>query len=419
MAARLHSGFSRELLTGRQILYTYCMQYRRPAFTLIELLVVIAIIGILSVLVVTQLGNSSIKARNATAQSDIAEMGKAVESFRVDDTSLNQVVSNVPGSIDTLNGATGNISQIFTGTQAVNGASSTYAASVSKTPSTAYTYRYVASGTPAAATASARQLVGAGAGQPLYALCTNLVNAVQPYYCAADGSGAGPSAADQVLAAQGLGNLSAAATNGLAAWYKLDESGTKAVASDSSGSGNNGTLTNFTFNGTTNGWVTGKIGNGLLFNGSNDYVTANVPSSTYANAFTWSLWINQKSSQLGGGIMTQGGSSYFNLYTSGQFIRFQIGNPPINVDTTGNTINTNAWNHIVATYDPSLGSNQMKMYINGTFNGQSTNTSLGGAGSSLRIGNYGAYFNGSIDDVRVYNRALAANEVQQLYQGTL
>jgi len=47
------------------------MQYRRPAFTLIELLVVIAIIGILSALVVTQLGASQIKARNATAQSDI------------------------------------------------------------------------------------------------------------------------------------------------------------------------------------------------------------------------------------------------------------------------------------------------------------------------------------------------------------
>ena len=107
---------------------------RRHAFTLIELLVVIAIIGILSTLVVTQLGASQIKARNATAQSDIAEMGKVVDSFRTDDVASGTVVSNPPsGTVDTLSGTSGTLTSLFTGTQNVQGL--TYAALVQKTPS--------------------------------------------------------------------------------------------------------------------------------------------------------------------------------------------------------------------------------------------------------------------------------------------
>ena len=82
------------------------MPYRRPAFTLIELLVVIAIIGIVASLVVTQLGDSRRKARNAQSQSDISGMGKAVESFRNDDASSDGVVSNLPNSVDSLKGTT-------------------------------------------------------------------------------------------------------------------------------------------------------------------------------------------------------------------------------------------------------------------------------------------------------------------------
>ncbi len=397
------------------------MQYRRPAFTLIELLVVIAIIGILSALVITQLGNSSIKARNATAQSDIAEMGKAVESFRVDDTSLNQVVSNVPGSVDTLNGATGNMSQLFTGTQAVNGSSSTYAASVSKTPSTAYTYRYVASGTPAAATASARQLVGAGAGQPLYALCTNLVNAATPYFCAADGSGAGPSGGDQVLAAQGLGNLSAAATNGLAAWYKLDESGTAAVASDSSGNGNNGSLANFTFDGTTNGWVNGKFGKALLFKGSSDYVNIPASSSFTITSYSFSAWI--KTTNAGSGrrrIFTMQPGPYRLMALKNNLL--EVGDSDAGILTTkGIPLNDGLWHSVVVTKNAGV---EFDWYVDGVNIGTqpTTNSSTFSPGGRIYIATYDMFneiFTGSIDDLRIYGRALSANEVQQLYQGTL
>ena len=144
------------------------MHNRCPAFTLIELLIVIAVIGILATLVIVQTSDSNRKARNASAQSDIAQMGKAVESFRIEDVASGQVISNSSGSIDQQGGGRSDFPTLFTGTQ--NVAALTYAVAVSKTPGPPYVYRYVAPGTQAGQTG--RQLVKGAANQPTYALCT-------------------------------------------------------------------------------------------------------------------------------------------------------------------------------------------------------------------------------------------------------
>ena len=73
------------------------------------------------------------------------------------------------------------------------------------------------------------------------------------------------------------------------------------------------------------------------------------------------------------------------------------------------------WSHVVVTYD---GSNA-KWYKDGAFMGMSAMTgNLVQRQSSLKMGNDAANsqpYKGALDDVRIYNRALTATEVQQLY----
>jgi hypothetical protein len=101
----------------------------------------------------------------------------------------------------------------------------------------------------------------------------------------------------------------------------------------------------------------------------------------------------------------------------GQFKIINNGTPYIASATTD--INDNQWHYLVGTYDGST----MKCYVDGSLEG--TNTSFSGnlpvRIGDLRIGaDYdttpGNFFNGSIDEVRVYNRALSAAEVGDLYR---
>ncbi|NUM52000.1 MAG: LamG domain-containing protein, partial [Flavobacteriales bacterium] len=80
-----------------------------------------------------------------------------------------------------------------------------------------------------------------------------------------------------------------------------------------------------------------------------------------------------------------------------------------------------SWYHVAGTYNKATG--EQKLYVNG----QLVNTRIHPAGntvvpltwySDMRIGhsmNGNSYFNGKIDDVRLYNKALTNQEVQDLY----
>ena len=70
------------------------------------------------------------------------------------------------------------------------------------------------------------------------------------------------------------------------------------------------------------------------------------------------------------------------------------------------------WNHIVLTYDRNAGSAQQKLYVNGALAAQGTLTEAITTNSNdLKIGT----FNGSIDEVRIYNRSLSAQEISAHY----
>ena len=95
-----------------------------------------------------------------------------------------------------------------------------------------------------------------------------------------------------------------------------------------------------------------------------------------------------------------------------------------NCSTTGRLIQTgvpfaSGWQHFVYTIDPATG---MKVYKNGvldiskpsasSFNNRNKNLWIGGGWDAS---NAWFYFQGSIDDIRLYDRELSAVEVQQLY----
>jgi len=84
-----------------------------------------------------------------------------------------------------------------------------------------------------------------------------------------------------------------------------------------------------------------------------------------------------------------------------------------------------SWHHIVGTYDKNLGSHQIKIYKDGVRYGRDTYTasittntqplSIGGVGSESIVG--WCSWNGTIDEVAIYNKALSADEIKKNYLG--
>ncbi len=188
------------------------------------------------------------------------------------------------------------------------------------------------------------------------------------------------------------------ATDGLVGWWKFDE-GSGMVANDSSGNGNDGNLTN----GPT--WVSGKIGGALSFDGVDDFVDINSLSSP--TTLTYSLWFkNEAVSFATWTTLLEFGndSPFFGLYNGVPgFARGAIGTNPV----------AQNWLHVVALAEAST----TKIFVQGSLSTTKSDSEIQANGQGLGLG-YGqgdSHFKGLIDDVRIYDRALSAEEVQALY----
>ncbi|MDE2011185.1 MAG: LamG domain-containing protein [Patescibacteria group bacterium] len=223
---------------------------------------------------------------------------------------------------------------------------------------------------------------------------------------------------------------------GLVGWWTFDgkdtnwTSATAATTLDKSGNGNTGTLTNM--NQSTSP-VPGKIGQALQFNGSNQYISigsANIPSCE--QTVSVSAWVKLTSLPASDGWVasryTLYGSNYnlFYLYLTGTNHNQPAYNAMVSASggshyqaISSTPLLLNQWYHIVGTSD---GLSSVNLYVNGVatsgsfvdFNGYCGTYYSPSIGSSF-TSSAGNYFTGSIDDVRIYNRALSASEVQQLY----
>jgi PKD repeat protein len=194
---------------------------------------------------------------------------------------------------------------------------------------------------------------------------------------------------------------------GLVAAYGFSEGGGSAVA-DGSGNGNNGMLTSGV------SWTSqGKFGNALVFNGSNGRVdVADAPNLRLTTAMTLEAWVNPATeSGSWRDVVYKGNDNYYLVASSGQ------GGVPagrVGVSRVYGTslLPTNTWTHLAVTYDKTT----LRLYINGV---QASSVAYAGdiatSANPLQIGGdsiYGQYFQGLIDEVRVYNRALSRSEIQ-------
>ena len=91
-------------------------------------------------------------------------------------------------------------------------------------------------------------------------------------------------------------------------------------------------------------------------------------------------------------------------------------------NTPNNIFNFNEWTHVVFTYDKDAGgTDEVKIYVNGVYASACTrdySAPIGTNNNNITIGqNSGVTFtNGKIDELSIYNRALSANEISELYR---
>ncbi|MFI7701790.1 LamG-like jellyroll fold domain-containing protein [Nonomuraea sp. NPDC049480] len=205
--------------------------------------------------------------------------------------------------------------------------------------------------------------------------------------------------------------VSAPPTNqGLVAAYGMNE-GTGSTIADASATGNSGTLTNTTWS------ATGKYGSALSFNGTSSWVTVgDSPSLRLTTGMTLQAWIRPTTvNSWRTVIMKQYTGDLAYVLSAGS----DNNRPHTVIHTTGEvgtggtaSLPLDTWSHLTATYDGTT----LRLYVNGT---QISQRTAGGPirtdNGVLRIGGnslWGEHFNGLIDEVRIYNRALTDAEIQ-------
>jgi hypothetical protein len=199
-------------------------------------------------------------------------------------------------------------------------------------------------------------------------------------------------------------------------WIKYNFDGN---ANDSSGGGRNGTLNN------SPAFVTGKIGQAVDLNGSNQYVSLPSGSLSSLSNFSVAAWVKLDTTSAWRRIFDFGtGTSVYMFLapTNGSVVRFAIttggGSAEQRIDGTA-ALPTGTWKHVAVTKNGNTGI----LYVDGAQVGQNTNLTLGpnslGSTNNNWIGRsqYSAdpYLDGQVDDFRIYNRALSASEVSALF----
>lgn len=207
------------------------------------------------------------------------------------------------------------------------------------------------------------------------------------------------------------GATTLAAVSGLVAAYGFEE-GTGTTTADRSGNNLTGTLQGAAWT------AQGRFGNALTFNGTSSAVSiADAPAIDLTAAMTLMAWVYPTAN---GGYRTvilkeDALNLAYAIYSSSP------GGPPEGYFhaganergvTAAGVLPLNTWSHLAVTYD---GAN-LRFYVNGVQTGVTAATgTINVSTGPLKIGGnaiWSEWFAGRIDEVRVYNRALSAAEIQ-------
>ena len=185
-----------------------------------------------------------------------------------------------------------------------------------------------------------------------------------------------------------------------------------------------------TFNGTP-AYGSGEVGQAFSFNGDgSNYVDIGDPANLKpTNGITLDAWIYLNAVDWDGlaGIITkwgQGAPDNWAIWVDNQNGPTQLAGDVVATDggnfQTGGTINTGEWTHVALTYHAASG--VQTLYVNGVSVGSSAHTpgsTVIGTDAEVCIGRECTYqqrpFNGLIDEVEVFDRALTAAEVASIY----
>ena len=200
-------------------------------------------------------------------------------------------------------------------------------------------------------------------------------------------------------------NWSHPSAKGLVGFWVFQEGGGDLV-NDLSGNANHGTLKSMAFPPTTvSGWNPGKFGSCLFFDGSNDYVDCGNDSSLdITGAITIETWVKANTIVAYDTIVRKTSAYTFRLY-EGKPELYMWGLTDTNT-ISATILNTGQWYHLV--------------YIDGILD--ITDDSSGSIAISaddlvigIRRGTLGSLWDGQIDQVRIYNRALSEAEILDSY----
>jgi chitodextrinase len=197
---------------------------------------------------------------------------------------------------------------------------------------------------------------------------------------------------------------------GLVAAYSFNE-GTGTTVADASGNGNTGTVANATWT------AAGKYGSALVFNGTNARININDAASLHlTTAMTMEAWVNPTAAGTAWeDVIYKGNDAYYLEGATTSSGKPGAGGTfgTADVQTYGTAaLPVNAWTHLAVTYDGAT----LKLYVNGALASSLARTgNILTSTNQLQIGGdslYGQYFQGTIDEVRVYNTALTQAQVQ-------
>ncbi len=175
--------------------------------------------------------------------------------------------------------------------------------------------------------------------------------------------------------------------------------------------------------------TSGQVNNALNFDGSSEsLLTSTVSNPT--SAITVMAWINPDSTaSYDRGILSKADAFVLEVESSGSEISFSILDDGTHYefesDDAGNTISTGIWTHVAVTFDGTT----VTLYLDGDYVDSATGlpvSSITNSSAGYSIGwtshtEWGSnrYFDGKIDEVAVFDRALGAAEIQQLYDNGL